>query len=106
MKQKRLYKLLPALIFVSCFKEETSVELIRPEYTVVEALDDANIEDQGSFSGEAFENLQSEKLVEVATRKIPQNQTSENSQKFQCECGLTLSNKFSLKRHVDRVSLT
>jgi hypothetical protein len=119
MKQRRLYELLPATpLFVSCFKEEQGVDvsLKHPEYSVVEALDDAVFE-QENFSGD---EAQSEKLVEVPLKKAPrkeiiivqtasQNQTieretSDGSQKFQCECGLVLSNKFSLKRHVDRVS--
>lgn len=122
MKQRRLYELLPATpLFVSCFKEEQGVDvsLKHPGYSVVEALDDA-VYEQENMSGD---ETQSEKLVEVPMKRTsnrstmivettPQNQTVETeveekndgNQKFQCECGLTLSNKFSLKRHVDRVS--
>lgn len=111
LKQKRLYDLLPlpsAPLFVSCFKEEKNTEVKQPEFRVVEeALDEAY--EQENLSDE---DVQAGDLIEIVLKKSLQKQNvgtevrekNENNTKFQCECGLILSNKFSLKRHVDRVS--
>lgn len=107
MKQQRLYELQP-IPEPQVEPEQQSLQV--EHFAAVEYLDDAVLETpEASVQPEVIARRKKRKCLSLRSAHKPRDKQQERDVegKLSCKvCGIFLSTKVSLKRHIDRVSRT